>query len=418
MFAKTFWQNQKPLILKITLVSVTFLVILAGVFWFLNSSSKPKLDFFSANNSTNSNSNGDQNTSQNTNNQPKKDSLVISAWSPDWAAVSAIDSLNTNQNKLNNFSPVWYDLNENGSLKDQLPDNSTQILATAKKFNLEITPSITCFDHEILTSVLQTPANFDRQLEQIVSLAKNPDYGGIDLDYESTKLTDKDKYFEFLEKLSRELKSLNKHLIVSVLAKWGDEVIYKSLVETRKVQDYARIAKFADEIRIMTYDFGGSASQTPTPIAPLDWQEKVIQYAISQADSRKFSLGQPLYAYEKYVEVKSSKNDLKFNDPNLIFQTDLDKISSSTTPLRAYTFTTVENILNNYKGEIVAINGEHLYKYSKINDDTKILENRVLVFQTQTDLQLRVELAKKYNLKGLSFWRLGGEQDLISGLVF
>jgi spore germination protein YaaH len=32
-------------------------------------------------------------------------------------------------------------------------------------------------------------------------------------------------------------------------------------------------------------------------------------------------------------------------------------------------------------------------------------------------VQARIDLAKKYGLKGVSFWRLGGEGELLKGLV-
>lgn len=398
----------KKFIFLIILATLGLLIIVTTGFYFL--SKQPQ-----TNNLLNKIANNDSTSSQSSS-KTKKTDFELSTWSPDWASNSAVESLNTSGNNLTNISPVWFDLEKTGKLINKTPSNSTKIIETAKKYNLEITPSIACFDHEILTGVFASTQNFDRHIEEILAITKNPDFSGIDIDYESTKLSDKGKYFEFLEKLSSGLKILNKKLIVSVLPKWGDDIVYKGLKETRQVQDYAEIAKYADEIRLMTYDFGGSKTSSPTPVAPISWQESVVKYAVSKVDSKKISLGQPLYAYEKYVEVLDSVKDKKFNDPQLIFQSDLEKISYSEVSLRAYTYTTIKEILAKYPGTLEESDGEKIYKYSKVNDTTGILENRVVVFQDQNNQQARIDLAKKYNLKGVSFWRLGGESDLISGL--
>lgn len=81
----------------------------------------------------------------------------------------------------------------------------------------------------------------------------------------------------------------------------GDEdVIYPYLLETRKVQDYRRIAEFADEFRIMTYEYTGrSSSNFYGPNGPLEWIEFVIQYSIFAGVPReKLMIGIGTYSYD------------------------------------------------------------------------------------------------------------------------
>jgi spore germination protein YaaH len=336
--------------------------------------------------------------------------FLIAGWIPDWGSVQGLQSIRQNGDMLDSVSPVWYYLNKDGTLKNKTPSNSQQIIEEARNKNIEILPSIASFDHEELTPVLQN--NLDQHVENILAEVNNNNFDGIDIDYESIKLSDQEKFFEFLEKLSAGIKQREKRLTIAVLPKWGEDK-YLSLIETRQVQDYARIAPLVDEIRLMTYDYTGGGSEFPGPIAPLNWLKEVIDYADSKADISKFSLGVHLYSYEKWVEVPDVQNNLGFDDPMLQFKTDFTKQGKGKIPSRSYTFDVVGRVLSDYEGITEEYEGEKIFKYSKVNNTTKILENRFLVYVDKQGIQDRIDLAKNKGLKGVTFWRLGGEGELI-----
>lgn len=345
----------------------------------------------------------------------KENQFLISGWIPDWGTKEGLETIKYNSDLLDSISPVWYEANPDGSLKNNEPKNKTEMVTLIRDKKLELIPSIASFDHEILTPILQTQANLDRHVNDILNLVKTNNYDGIDIDYESTKLTDKDKYFEFLKKLSEGLKKDQKRLTVAVIPQWG-EADYPSFKETRKVQDWAEIGKYADEIRIMTYDYTSGGSQYLGPIAPLDWQESVIKYGLTKTDKTKLSLGIHLYSYEKWIEVKDPNKNPGFEVPSLKFETDFRKTGQGEVISRSYTFETVSKILKDFQGTKAEYQGELLYRYSKPNNDTGILENRLMVYIDQKGVQARIDLAKKYGLKGIAFWRLGGEGELLKGL--
>jgi spore germination protein YaaH len=200
------------------------------------------------------------------------------------------------------------------------------------------------------------------------------------------------------------------------LAKWGDEINYPGLKETRAVQDWAKIAPLVDEIRLMTYDYTGAGSLYPGPIGPLEWQEEVLKYAITKAPKEKFVLGVHLYAYERWVEVKDPSQDKKFEDPTLAFKTDFDQQKSTKESMRSYTYQTVKRVLTDYPGQKDEYQGEKIYKYTKTNDITGILENRVMVYIDPEGVKAIVDLAKKYQIQGVAFWRIGADGELLIGL--
>lgn len=332
---------------------------------------------------------------------------TFSAWIPDWGSKTGLESLKNNQELFDSISPVWYEVKEDGGLKTKFPSNRNEILKVAEENDIKMIPAIAMFDHELFTKVLQSEENLHRHVDSIYDEVVEQGYDGIDLDYESTKLDDKDKYFEFLEKLSDKLKSQDKELVVTVLAKWGEDIEYSYLPQTRAVQDWSMIAKYADEIRIMTYDYTYGSAKYPGPIAPLGWMEEVLQYAVSEADSSKFVLGVHLYSYEWWEDGENPTGDLIF-EPDFIKNT--GKAENS---VRSYTFETVSRVLRDYTGESDEYQGEKIYKYSKTNDDTGVFENRFLVYIDVEGVQSRVDLAKEYGLKGVVFWRIGGDGQLL-----
>jgi len=338
--------------------------------------------------------------------------ITQSAWIPNWASYEGLLSFENNIDKFSSISPVWYEVNTDGSLLDKKPAIFQSISNLARENNIELIPAISMFDHDLFSQVLNNDESLERHVREIVKVVEVNDYDGIDLDYESTKLRNKSRYFKFLEELATELKAQDKTLVVTVLAKWGNDIRYPSLPETREVQDWSRIAKHADEIRIMAYDYTFSKAAQPGPIAPIDWVEQVLDYAISEVPREKIVLGVHLYSYEWYIEVE--ENDEISGAPSLAFQPDFsDNPYTNSNPARSYTYKTVQRILESYGGDLIEFQGEKVYRYRQINHQTQKLEDRVLVFTDSEGVAARKELAKNYNIKGVIYWRLGEEGDLL-----
>lgn len=328
--------------------------------------------------------------------------LEYNTWIPSWGSVSGLNSLQDNQENNPDFktiSPVWYEVKSDGSLITKYPSNKSELLKYLRDENIKVIPAIAMFDHELFTEVLQNDVNLKRHIENIVSTVIANDYDGIDLDYESTKLSDKEKYFEFIISLSKKLNEIDKELVVTVVAKWGEEIRYPSLVETRQVQDWKEIAKYASEIRIMAYDYTFIKASLPGPIAPLDWVRQVADYAVTQAEPNKFSLGIALYAYQ----WKTSKDNPDFNYVvNFLHNT------NGSASADAYQYKQVKDIVNDNVGERSNYEAETLFTYTK--GDWKY----ALSYFSPADVKARVDLAEKYGFKSVTFWRLGNEADQLS----
>ena len=225
--------------------------------------------------------------------------IYVTGWIPDWDLKDGLTTLKAQQNSFDSISPFWLLPQEDGTIKEVLNNANPEILSFAKKNNIKIIPTVPLFDFELLSKILNNKESFERHINEILNRVDKYDYDGIDLDYEATSLSDKKLFFDLLERLSGEMKSRNKTFVFTVMPKWGNELSYPSLPQTRLVQDYKMIADLVDEFRIMTYDFFGRTTTEAGPIGPLEWLERVLQYTIQEGVPRsKIVLGVHTYAYD------------------------------------------------------------------------------------------------------------------------
>ncbi|MBD3362662.1 hypothetical protein GF362_03000 [Candidatus Dojkabacteria bacterium] len=333
--------------------------------------------------------------------------LTYVGWIPDWASESGYESLQLNSQLINQVSPVWYKVNEDGTIQSTYEEKNQKLLFDlVNENNIELIPSIIMFDHELFSEVLNDERKLEIHIKNIVDEVVEQNYHGIDLDYESTQLDDKDKYFEFLELLSFALHAQDKILSVSVVPKWGDNISYSYLPETRQVQDWNMIKDYADYIRIMAYDYTYTNAKYPGPIAPLEWVEQIVEYGLGKIPKEKIILGIHLYSYEWSYKKDNRKSQ------EIIFDADLNEgIEDSIT--KSYTYAEVLNILDEYKGKTESYQGEKFFTYTTQNEDTDSTETRILVYIDQNGIKQRINIAKQYKLKGVAFWRLGDEKNLL-----
>ncbi len=321
----------------------------------------------------------------------KADTLKQTAWIPAWDYNNGIESLKGFETNFYSISPVTYQINNDGSLTPRLDSNLIELRKTTEEKNIKLIPTISNFDSEIMSIIFNSVDNTQRHIDSILQAVEIYNYDGIDLDYESIKLENKEHFLNFVMRLAQELEKKNKTLSITVLPKWGDDVMYTSLTETRKVQDWERIAKYAHEIRIMAYDFTSASSSKEGPIAPIDWLENILKYAKEKIPSEKIWLGIHLYSYEWVLPTKDS-----------------EEIKTRT---NSYTYDTVKSKILNHS----YVESRYNTQYQEGYAEYKCLENYhcIIYYATPESVKVRQDLAKKHNIAGVAYWRLGGEEDLI-----
>lgn len=330
--------------------------------------------------------------------------LSVGGWIADWDYRDGITTVKNNPKTVTRVSPFWYNLKPDGNLDKLLGYN----VSDYKQLDIEITPTITSFNPDTLNSVLSDPQTLAAHVQFIVDEVIKNDVDGIDLDYESIYTDNKEQFFTLLQTLKQALQKHNKKLIFTAHPKWGDFVTYTGFLQTRNVQDYKRISDIVDELRIMAYEYTGRRSTQYGPNAPLAWLEDIIRYAISEGVPRhKLVLGLPSYSYDYLVSDPLSTINFY---PKLIVPTD----PNLNPPAYAYYNKIIDNLrTEGYKIYSDTFNhewGESVLKYEYIDDTRR--EDRTIVYPNNQTVLLRKELAARFGIKGIYYWKLGDEGSL------
>ncbi len=309
--------------------------------------------------------------------------LLESGWIPNWAFDLGFESLKQNKEIVSTVNPVLYTINKEGKLESRgIPKSKIQELVKySQGNNIRVIPTIGSYNTESIASLLKNTANIQSNISSILKEIKKYGFDGIDLDYELINEKNKEQYKQYLSLLKEELSKENKILSVTVFAQW-ENAKYTEYESTRNVQEYQYLGTVADEVRIMAYDYTRATSKKPGPIGPIDWIEDVLKYATTKIPKEKIWLGVHLYGYE-WIGSKTEA----------LTYTSIQKLLSSS------------NIATEYKNNI----GEGYAKFPCVNSTVTCQ----MYFQTKQGIQDRRDIAEKYQVAGVSYWRLGGELDLL-----
>ena len=143
--------------------------------------------------------------------------------------------------------------------------------------------------HRIITS----PRLRTEHVRNLVLLARQRGYDGLDIDYESLAATDRNAYSAFMTELGVAMHAEGKILSMALHAKVSEPGDW----DGPQAQDWAVIGRAVDRFRIMVYDFHEDSSE-PGAIAPLDWFRQVLALAVKLVPREKIEIGIPTYGYD------------------------------------------------------------------------------------------------------------------------
>lgn len=326
---------------------------------------------------------------------PSSKRPVQMSWIPDWGMSSGITSITKNPDKWHTVSPVWFTPNSNGTINREPTINNASLLALAKREKIRLVPTISSFDADIISALLNK--NLDRHVNEIVSVVEKNNYAGIDLDYESTYEKDSALLVEFLTKLAEKLHQKNKTLSFTALPKIDDRRIYSFLPQTHQAQNWQAIGAIVDEFRIMAYDFTGQGSAQPGPLSPYQWNEALIRYALSKMPAEKIVLALPLYSHgwpkPSNANLAGVNNDRSLSSGK----------QKNTISLQHDDIAYIKSHSQNYSETYDTWNKEirATFTYNGVA--------RIMYYLDSRAVNERLRLAQQYGIKGVCYWRIGGE---------
>jgi spore germination protein YaaH len=250
------------------------------------------------------------------------------------------------------------------------------------------------FDQPMIHNVITKPEITKRAIANLVSLCRDSHFDGIQFDIENVHVSDKAALTSFMRESAAELHKIGCSVSAAVVPRLSDDRGTNSYQQWifdnwRAVYDYKALADALDFISYMTYaqHTGGS---TPGPVAGYTWMEESLEFALSLGiPPEKISLRIPSYTdwwYPVYTEKDGAR--MRGNDISYARVTELLR-NARVTP----TWDDPE------RSPFAMWSNGGVYEHLWIEDARAFAA--------------KLELVRKYKLRGYSVWVLGMEDPAV-----
>ncbi len=180
-----------------------------------------------------------------------------------------------------------------------VPADDEEMIAIAQEFGVApimvLAPMNAegAFDTQIASAMFANPEAQTTLINNIVTTMQAKGYKGIDIDFEFILPSDRDAFINFIAAVNTRLDQEGLLTLVALAPKTSGEMtglLYEA-------HDYPRIGAIADEVLLMTYEWGYTYGP-PMATSPINNMRKVLEYGVSVIDPNKILMGVPNYAYD------------------------------------------------------------------------------------------------------------------------
>jgi spore germination protein YaaH len=301
-------------------------------------------------------------------------------------------SLQNHYQRINILVPQAFEIDKNGKIEGYVDSKLTDF---AKAHNIKIVLLVTNrgFNRAVTHFFLRHPDAQKKAIASLVKICKEGNYNGLQFDFEDVPIADKQPFMNFYQTAATKLHQ--NQLLVSIavvpMLQVSNESIYLNRYENRGGSfDYKILNDYSDFVTLMAYNQHTSGT-TPGPVASAAWDEQIIRYALLYISPQKIFLGIPVYSDAWYTGM---------HVPNT---------SKLTTRADQISYAEVQDILKRYHTGL-AWDSQSKVPYSVFSRD--YLYEYIFAENAQS-FQVKLALARKYNLGGIAVWRLGMEDPNI-----
>ncbi len=292
---------------------------------------------------------------------------------------ASFNSLQSFSSYISTISAAVFSVDAAGAINGSIANS--QVVRFDKKNAIHTYASVSNADSHGFNAALghsAMTANETIVIGNLVGLARNGGFDGLDLDFEGLDPKDRGAYSKFVHDLAGSLHTNKLKLILSVPAKQSDDPTNS----WSGAIDYAAIGKDADLLQLMTYDEHIPGHGTPGPVSGSDWVTACIQYAVTVVTPSKLLIGLPAYGYD--WEQKSDGNWVAGNSN---YQ---GAFPWTQNPAQTASWDAASNS-----------------PYVDYTDPNGLRHEAW--FENPQSIQAKVALVKQYHLAGISMWQMGDE---------
>ena len=313
-----------------------------------------------------------------------------------WYGVNSEQSIKSfldHADKISIVSPQVFFMDSTGAIRGSV---DKRVVDKAREAGVKLVPLVMNpgFDQPSFHRVLTNPTARATAIHNITSLCRDNQFAGIQFDFENILVSDKDAFTSFSRETADSLHRINCTLSAAVVPRLsedpGSTSYSKWIFEYwRGVYDYKALADVMDFISYMTYaqHTGGSPAG---PVAGYTWMEACLKYVLSLGvPPSKISLG--LAGYSDYwYPTYDSKSGARMSGRDVSYANAMDV-------LRRYNVTPVWDEKEKTPWAMFAVDGV----------------NQFVFLEDARAFAAKMELVRKYNLRGYSVWVLGMEDPAV-----
>lgn len=275
---------------------------------------------------------------------------------------------------LTYLSPFSYHVQADGSI---VPLNDTAVLGLAKSQGAQPMLVISnwsgnMFSSDVAHTVLGSEAIRQRVITNALELMKSRGHRGLNIDFEYIHPADRDAYNQFLREVTSRLHAEG-FLVSTALAPKISATEQGLLYEAH---DYPVHGALCDFVVLMTYEWGWIGGP-PMAVSPINEIEKVLNYAVTAIPRSKILTGVSVYGYDWKLPFVKGTHAQSFG-PQVAVQRAIQYGASIQYDK------TAEAPYFNY---INARGSRH-----------------VVWFEDARSFQAKLNLVRRYRLRGISFW--------------
>lgn len=249
------------------------------------------------------------------------------------------------------------------------------------------------YDPDATGTLLRTPECVDAFIEKAVSVCRQWNADGLNLDFEHMNPADAQVYNDFAAKCTERFHE--EGLLIS--ADVTVPLPYPDPDNWWQCYDRAGLSKAVDYVAVMGYD-QHTAGDDPGPVGGLDWVEFEIRMSLAEIPSDKLILGVPFYSRDFQVLADGSTK------VTFMFKTHVEDMLDDDRFTRG--------------GKVIAIAEWHVkderepdtfVNYLEFTDEAGTLHR--IWYDDEISLAARAALADRYHLAGVAVWEISYGRD-------
>jgi spore germination protein YaaH len=295
--------------------------------------------------------------------------------------------------KISIVSPQVFFFDSTGALRGRI---DPRLVAKAREQGVKIVPLVMNpgFDQPMIHHLITNPEARAKSIESMVALCRDNKFDGIQFDVENVHVKYKNEFTSWVRETAERLHRVSCSASAAVVPRFTDDrgpTSYHQWIfdNWRGVYDYKALADALDFISFMTYaqHTGGSP---PGPVAGYTWMEDCLKYVLSLGvPPNKISLGVPAYS-DWWYPVYSDKEGARMRGNDVSYTAVMDTLATRG----------VKPLWDDREKTLYAI-----WSHAGVNELAWIEDARAF--------SEKVDLARRYKLRGYSVWVLGLEDPAV-----